>query len=82
MRIGYVVYRLLNFYEMLIFVQVLLSWFVSSGNRFVVEVYGALSTLVDPFVNLFRRFIPPIAGLDWSPFIAILVLQLVQRLVL
>lgn len=82
MQIGYVVYRLLNFYEMLIFVQVLLSWFVSSGNRFVVDVYGALSTLVDPFANLFRRFIPPIAGLDWSPFIAILVLQLVQRLVL
>ena len=82
MQIGYVVYRLLNFYEMLIFVQVLLSWFVSSGNRIVVDVYGALSTLVDPFVNLFRRFIPPIAGLDWSPFIAILVLQLVQRLVL
>ena len=82
MQIGYVVYRLLNFYEMLIFVQVLLSWFVSSGNRFVVDVYGALSTLVDPFVNLFRRFIQPIAGLDWSPFIAILVLQLVQRLVL
>lgn len=82
MQIGYVVYRLLNFYEMLIFVQVLLSWFVSSGNRFVMDVYGALSTLVDPFVNLFRRFIPPFAGLDWSPFIAILVLQLVQRLVL
>lgn len=82
MQIGYVVYRLLNFYEMLIFVQVLLSWFVSSGSRFVVDVYGALSTLVDPFVNLFRRFIPPFAGLDWSPFIAILVLQLVQRLVL
>ncbi|MEE1209173.1 YggT family protein [Parafannyhessea umbonata] len=82
MQIGYVVYRLLNFYEMLIFVQVLLSWFVSSGNKFVVDVYGALSTLVDPFVNLFRRFIPPLAGLDWSPFIAILVLQLVQRLVL
>jgi len=82
LQIGYVVYRLLNFYEMLIFVQVLLSWFVSSGNRFVVDVYGALTTLVDPFVNLFRRFIPPFAGLDWSPFIAILVLQLVQRLVL
>ena len=82
MQIGYVVYRLINFYEMLIFVQVLLSWFVSSGNRFVVDVYGALTTLVDPFVNLFRRFIPPFAGLDWSPFIAILVLQLVQRLVL
>ena len=82
MQIGYVVYRLLNFYEMLIFVQVLLSWFVSSGNKFVVDVYGALSTLVDPFVNLFRRFIPPFAGLDWAPFIAILVLQLVQRLVL
>jgi uncharacterized protein YggT (Ycf19 family) len=82
LQIGYVVYRLLNFYEMLIFVQVLLSWFVSSGNKFVVDVYGALSTLVDPFVNLFRRFIPPLAGLDWSPFIAILVLQLVQRLVL
>jgi len=82
LQIGYVVYRLLSFYEMLIFVQVLLSWFVSSGNRFVVDVYGALTTLVDPFVNLFRRFIPPFAGLDWSPFIAILVLQLVQRLVL
>ena len=63
-------------------IPVLLAAVAVFGTGKRVDVYGALSTLVDPFVNLFRRFIPPLAGLDWSPFIAILVLQLVQRLVL
>ncbi|MGN0075642.1 MAG: YggT family protein [Parafannyhessea sp.] len=81
MQIAYVIDRLLNFYEILIFVQCILSWFVQSGNGFVADLYGALSTIVDPFVNLFRRFIPPFAGMDWSPFVAILVLQLIQQLI-
>ena len=33
-------------------------------------------------LNLFRRFIPPMGGIDFSPVVAIIALQLVQRLVL
>ena len=70
-------------YLILIFIRVLLSWvprmpynpYLRSAVRFVEET-------TDPYLNLFRRFVPPIGGrLDISPIIAILVLYVVAGLV-
>ena len=70
-------------YLVLIFIRVLLSWvprmpyimWLRACVRFVEE-----ST--DPYLNLFRRFIPPIGGrLDISPIIAIFALLILQGLV-
>ena len=82
MNLAYLLYRLLDFYEILILVQCIMSWFVRTGNGLVADIYGALSTLVDPFLNIFRRMLPPFGGLDWSPVVAILVLQLIQQVIL
>ena len=43
---------------------------------------AAVLDSVCPWLNLFRRFIPPMGGVDFSPVVAIIALQLVQRLVL
>jgi YggT family protein len=34
-----------------------------------------LSQITDPYLNLFRSIIPPLGGMDFSPMIAILLLQ-------
>lgn len=77
------IYRLLDLYQSLIVIEVLLSWVASLTNNAVVrDIFEALAKLVEPYIGLFRRVIPPIAGLDFSPVFALLVLQLVQKLLL
>ena len=36
--------------------------------------------LVERYLGLFRRFIPPVMGVDFSPIVAILALSLIERL--
>ncbi|MDR3136640.1 MAG: YggT family protein [Coriobacteriales bacterium] len=68
-----------NLYCLIIVVWAILSWFNTSKKGIVRDVYQVLDTIVSPYVNLFRRFIPPMGGLDLSALVALLVLQLVAR---
>ncbi|NEO97774.1 MAG: YggT family protein [Symploca sp. SIO2E9] len=70
--------QFLNIYMVLIIVRILLSWFqtVDAMN----QVASFLSPITDPYLNIFRSFIPPLGGLDLSPMLAIIVLQLVAGL--
>ncbi len=63
----------LQLYLILLFVRILLTWFptVDWMNRIV----ETLSPVTDPYLNVFRSFIPPVGGLDLSPILAFLVLQ-------
>lgn len=77
-----VLFRLLDFYALLIFVWCILSWLPIPREGLIADVVGAIDTLVSPYVGLFRRFIPPFGGLDFSPILAIVILQLLERLLL
>ncbi|MFY7696164.1 MAG: YggT family protein [Cyanobium sp.] len=68
----------LQIYTLVLIVRVLLSWFpnLDWGN----PILSAISSITDPFLNLFRGLIPPIGGLDLSSIVAFLSLQLVQTL--
>jgi len=76
-----VLVQLINLYGIMIFVWAIFSWFDHSRG-ILAEIYRVLDTLVGPFVGLFKRFIPSTGGIDFSPFIAILLLQLVSRLLI
>ena len=65
----------------LIVVWCLMSWFPIRPGSFFDDLRGALGMLVEPYLGLFRRFIPPIMGVDWSPVVAILVLSVIERLI-
>lgn len=73
--------RLLSAYQLLIFVWAMLSW-IPSPNGQLVEFRRVLGKVVEPFVGIFRRFIPTAGVVDFSPFVAIIMLQLIQRLLL
>ena len=57
-----IVVALINTYSMIIFVYVLMSWF-PFGEGVLRDIYRALGTICDPYLDLFRRFIPPIGGM-------------------
>ncbi|KAJ9183638.1 hypothetical protein P3X46_007463 [Hevea brasiliensis] len=62
----------LNIYNTLLIVRLVLTWFPNSPPAIV----SPLSTLCDPYLNIFRGIIPPLGGtLDFSPILAFLVLN-------
>lgn len=60
-------------YSALLIIRILLTWFpqVNWYN----QPFAALSQITDPYLNLFRSIIPPLGGIDFSPMVAILLLQ-------
>ena len=79
----YGVYRMLvsliDFYELLIVIWCVLSWVPTNEYGTLHDVQEVLGKLVRPYLDLFRRFIPPMGGVDFSPILAVLVLSFVQR---
>jgi uncharacterized protein YggT (Ycf19 family) len=70
----------------MIFAYVLLSLIFSFGvrvpySRWSDAVLGFLRDVCEPYLRIFRRFIPMIGPLDISPIVALLVLQIVGNFV-
>jgi YggT family protein len=77
---------LVTVYSLLIFAYVLLSLIFSFGvrvpySRWSDAVLGFLRDVCEPYLRIFRRFIPMIGPLDISPIVALLVLQIVGNIV-
>ena len=73
-------------YSILIFVRILLSWIPRVPyNRFLAAAITFVTDVVDPYLNLFRRFLPPIkigpGALDLSPIVGLILLQIVGGIV-
>jgi YggT family protein len=67
---------------MIIFVYVIMSWIPNVTSGVVGQIYSILGKICDPYLNLFRKLIPPIGGVvDITPIIALLVLQFVVQLI-
>lgn len=68
----------LNIYFVLLIVRILLSWF--PNVNWLSPPFSVLSQLTDPYLNVFRSIIPPLGGIDFSPMLAIFLLQFVANL--
>ncbi|MGN7455017.1 YggT family protein [Paenibacillus pasadenensis] len=76
---GFDYVRLINtletIYSFMIIGYILLSWLPNARESFIGEFLGKL---VEPYLSIFRRFIPPIGGmLDISPIVALFALRFV-----
>jgi YggT family protein len=65
-------------YSSLLIIRVLLTWFPSI--EWSNQPFAALSQISDPYLNLFRSIIPPLGGMDFSPILAFLALNIVRDL--
>jgi len=76
MNIRYIVNNLFYFYYLILIIRIFLTWIPNLD--WDSQPFEFLRSITDPFLNIFRRIIPPIGGmLDISPILAFLVLQLV-----
>lgn len=75
------IYAAVDIYTWIILAYCIMTWFpVATG--IIADIREALGKIVDPFLGLFRRIIPPIGGMvDISPIIALFVLQFVVRFI-
>ena len=64
----------ITIYTGLLFVRILLTWFPNIS--FYDQPFATLAQLTDPYLNVFRSIIPPLGGMDLSPMLAIILLQL------
>ncbi|GAB4194353.1 MAG: hypothetical protein Tsb0015_17340 [Simkaniaceae bacterium] len=78
--IRYSIHLLFSAYTLMLFVRILGSWIPNlSKYRF----FHFLSHYTDPFLNVFRRIIPPVGGvLDLSPILAFFSLQILEKILL
>lgn len=64
-------------YMIMICVRCLLTWIpnLNWDSKFL----GALRASVDLYLDLFKKFIPPVGPFDLSPVVAMLVLMLIEK---
>lgn len=71
-----IVGRLLNFYSLIIFIYVILSWFPVGRGGVITDIYRVLASVCEPYIGIFRRIVPTGGGgIDFSPLVALLVLR-------
>lgn len=62
-------------YTIMLFVRIIGSWFPEFNRSRFMEF---ISFYTDPYLNLFRRIIPPLGMLDISPIAAFFVLKILE----
>ena len=68
-------------YILMIFAYVLSSWIRVGYSPVLSRVQRFLYDTCEPYLALFRRFIPPIGPIDVSPIVGVIVLTVVDRLI-
>ena len=77
---------LIYVYTLLIILYIVIQLLFSVGirppySRTLDAVLGFLRDICEPFLRIFRRLIPSFGGLDFSPILAIITLQLINSIV-
>ena len=68
-------------YVLLIFAYILTSWVRLPYSPTLNRIQRFLYDVCEPYLRLFRRFLPPMGPLDLSPIIAVFALILGARIV-
>ncbi|HEY8498598.1 MAG TPA: YggT family protein [Limnochordales bacterium] len=77
--LGLLLYRLLTLYSWIMLARVLVSWLPVDPYHPAVRL---LRDLTEPVLAPIRRHLPPVAGIDYSPIVAFLLIAAVQQVVL
>ena len=68
-------------YVLLILAYVITSFVRAGASPTLERVRQFLYDVCEPYIRLFRRFIPPLGPLDLSPIVAVLSLYILERVV-
>lgn len=82
----YVFNTLIDLYEFVIILAVVASWLIAFGvlstrNDLARSLINFLDALTEPVFRQVRRILPSLGGIDLSPIIVFIVLEVLRRLV-
>lgn len=66
-------------YSYMLFISILGSWLPKIADN---KIMLFIRRLTDPYLNIFRSFIPSFGGIDFSPILAIFILRILNKIVL
>ena len=75
-RLNGLISTFIYFYSILIVLRIFLSWLPNID--WDAQPMKFVRIVTDAYLDIFRRFIPPLGGLDFSPIVALLVLSFIQ----
>uniref|UniRef100_UPI004027E9F9 YggT family protein n=1 Tax=Candidatus Scatousia sp. TaxID=3085663 RepID=UPI004027E9F9 len=67
-------------FYVIILLRIFLSWIPNIDWQ--KQPWNTIRNVADAYLGIFRKFIPPFSGLDFSPIIALIVLQVIQNIVI
>lgn len=80
--IGNIIITLFNLLELAIILEVILSWIPQIGNnKFVSTIHNFIYPMMEPLKGLQDRLIPGLP-IDFSPILALLILDALKTLIL
>ena len=68
-------------YSLVILLYIIASWIRLPYSPWLNRVQRFLYDVCDPYLRIFRRFIPPVGPLDLSPMVGVIVLVLLRTIV-
>jgi len=71
----------ISVYVLVIFAYIILSWVRLPYSPWLNRIQRFLYDVCEPYLRIFRRFLPSFGGLDLSPIIAVLTLFLIDRVI-
>lgn len=82
----YIIAFVVDIYFKIVVVEVVLHWLIhfkilEASNKYAKKTMEVLEALTQPVYRRISQKIPPIAGFDFSPFILILALLFIGRLI-
>ncbi|MDQ3964407.1 MAG: YggT family protein [Actinomycetota bacterium] len=71
--------QLLTIYGYILFARIILSWTTQfwSPPQALTPLIRVIYELTEPVMAFFRRFIPPIGGLDLSPIVIFIIIRII-----
>ena len=75
--------KFLDMYSWVLLIAIVMSWLVgfkviNLHNKFAYSAVMAIARVTEPVFKLFRRFIPAIGGLDISPIVVFLLIDVIR----
>lgn len=75
-QIFFLLHRVLDIYGFTLIIYILMSWFPGARE----SAFGTfLTSICAPYLEPFRRIIPPLGMIDISPIVAIIVLRIANN---
>jgi YggT family protein len=68
-------------YILLILAYIITSWIRLPYSPWLNRIQRFLYDVCEPYLRIFRRFIPPLGPLDLSPMLAVITLIVLQRVI-